>query len=179
MSNEDFGIRHFPENPSKWYRADGRALGWEEYILLDAHMPQTFAEWESDHGLRRLSLIPENKKVRVSGANLPPTERISLTRVCPHWAQSSVVKPDYLLLLKVPGRKGPFRDLLTFETDGFNFWLDVPRNELGAPGEEMIIMFLQTIEGQDARGTTRDYFENFVRCKKAISFGYLATWKLV
>jgi hypothetical protein len=184
MSNDDFGIRHFPQDSSQWFRADGRALGWEEYILLDANQPQTYSEWESEHGLRRLSLAPANKSIRVSGAraDLPPSERISFTRVCAHWKQSPVVpREEYLLLLRVPGckRKGPFQDLLTVETDGYNYWVDVPRHELGAPGEDLQLVYLDKVEGKDARGTTVDYWERFIKGKKAISYQFMARWKLV
>lgn len=85
------------------------------------------------------------------------------------------------MMLRVPGRKnkGFLQDLLTVETDGYNYWVDVPRHELGAPGEDLQLVHLDKIEGIDARGTTKDHWERFVKGKKAISYQYMAEWKLV
>jgi hypothetical protein len=183
-SNEDFGIRHFPQDASHWFRADGRALGWDEYILLDADRPTTYQEWESEHGLRRLNLAPAHKNIRVSGsrAELPPTERFSFTRVCPHWRSSKAgQREEYLPLLRVPGRQGMgfLQDLLTVETDGYNFWVDLPRHELGAPGEKLQLVCLTEVQGQDARGTTKDEWERNIKGKKGINYQYMAEWNLV
>jgi hypothetical protein len=177
-------MRHYPQNPAYWFRADGRAPDWQEYILSNANLPQTFTHWESEHGLCRGNLTPASKTIQVSGSRgeLPPTQRVSFTRVCPHWRNSVMgQRAEYLLLLRVPGRKnkGPFQDLLTVETDGYNFWVDVPRHELGAPGEEVMLQCLDKIEGVDARGTTKDDWERNVKNKKAISSQGMAVWKLV
>jgi hypothetical protein len=183
-SNEDFGIRHFPQVASHWFRADGRALGWEEYVMLDMDLPTTYTEWESEHGFRRLNLMPASKTIRVSGprGELPPTERISWTRVCPHWRQSKAgQRAEYLPLLRAPGckHKGPFQDLLSIDTDGYNYWVDLPRHELGAPGDDVQLVYLHTVDGADARGTTREHWEQNIKGKKGISYQYMAEWTLV
>jgi hypothetical protein len=184
-SNEDFGMRHFPQDAAHFFRADGRALGWEEYILLDSVHPTTYTEWESDHGLRRLNLSPADKTMRVSGPReqLPPTQRVSFTRVCPHWRNSKAgrQRPEYLYLLRVPGRKdkGYLQDLLEVDTDGYNFWVDVPRHELGAPGEKLQLVHLHKVDGQDARGITRAQWEREIKGKKGISYQPMAVWELV
>lgn len=36
QSNEEFGLDHWPQDQRHFYRADGRVLGWEEYMLQDA-----------------------------------------------------------------------------------------------------------------------------------------------
>ena len=36
QTNEEFGIDHWPEDKQHFYRADGRALSWAEYIMQDA-----------------------------------------------------------------------------------------------------------------------------------------------
>jgi hypothetical protein len=109
-------------------------------------------------------------------------QRISFTRVCAHWRGSAVApREEYLLMLHVPGRKnmGPFEDLVVIETDGYNFWIDLPRHELGAPGEEVRVVYLGSVQNNDARGTTRDQWERFIKNKKGISYSSMAIWKLV
>lgn len=178
QSNEDFGVDHFPEN-SRWFcRADGRALTWEEYIRLDMGKPATYDGWESKHAIRKLSLEPKLKRIPVSGSGNDPMVRFIFTKICPHTTKS----PPYLFFLEIHGQGGAKDEQRPFEnSDGFHYWIDVPRAELGRPGQEVKLLFMDQLDGKDAAGLTPDGWRRWQAEPRGKSWGWgaLGAWDLV
>ncbi|KAK4145799.1 uncharacterized protein C8A04DRAFT_10259 [Dichotomopilus funicola] len=179
MSNERFGTRHFPADSRHWYRQDGRALSWEEYILSPAGDEP--AQWTGDatrEGLDEGNFAPMQLRINVHGGD--PVVRFQFGKVCEHWTseKNGEGKP-MLMALKIGGPDGRKEDLVPLETDG-KFWhyLDVNARDLGAPGQHVALIAFQTVDGQSARGMTKEeWLRKKGRC--GFSYAYLVRWELV
>ncbi|KAF2670208.1 hypothetical protein BT63DRAFT_372242 [Microthyrium microscopicum] len=178
QSNEDFGIDHFPDKPGYFFRADGRSLTWAEYILSDVDMPKTMGSWESE-GWRRLSIEPQAKVLRPGGND---TIRFAFTDVCAHWDNERIGPGKrYLPFLEYQGRGDSKKEQKPFNQDGFNYWLDIPRSELGRPGQEVKIIYMSETDGKDARGLTKEAYERWMAAPvgKSWAWSIICAWKLV
>jgi hypothetical protein len=83
-----------------------------------------------------------------------------------------------LFLLKLNGVDGKKEDFHPFETNGFWWWADVAAVDLGAPGQKVDIYALDTLNGKNARGLTKDeYLKVKGRC--GYSFEGIGYWELV
>ncbi len=68
MSNEDFGLKHFPEDNDHFYRKDRRIVSWEEYILGPGKGEMaTFFSDGADEGVSPTVFQPYEKKISVHG----------------------------------------------------------------------------------------------------------------
>jgi hypothetical protein len=183
QSNEDFGIDHYPEHDRHFYRADGRSLSWREYLFLDATKPKTYSGWESEHGLSTRSLEPKVTSIDTSPHG-DAMVRFMYTKVCPHWDNIAHGKgKPYLLFLELRGHeRGDQKEQRAItQSDGYHSWIDVPKADLGAPGQQVKLVFMQQLDGEDARGLTAEGYKRWQSEPrgKSWSWGILAVWDLV
>ena len=174
QSNDDFTTRHYPADAAQFF---GPVITWESYILRDADKPNILGGWSDEHGWRAESLVPMQQSLYVSEGNV----RFAFKFVCPHWDGERVGKGKaYLPFIEIHGRGGANDEQRPMKTDGFNYWLDVPGSELGRAGQEVKLIFMNQLDGKDARGLTE---EGYWRWKgevrgKSWAWGILAVWKL-
>ena len=180
-SNEDFGRTHFPRDTGQFFRADGRILTWEEYLVGEQIGEQVNVFADPDEGFSNASYLPRQKYISSSpSAHMGPTVRFQFERVCPHWdsKKNGKGKPfQYVLILGRP-KNGPAKEYVPFDTNGKFWWADVPIEMLGKPGESIMCASVETVNGQTARGLSK---EEYLMAKgaKAMSFGGFATWEVV
>ncbi|KAI0514765.1 hypothetical protein F5B22DRAFT_609518 [Xylaria bambusicola] len=181
LSNEQFGLSHFPRNDQHFYREDGRVLSWEEYMLgpvPGAEKPD-WCGGASDEGIsNEVGYSPAAKHIPVQSGEVV---RFQFAKVCEHWTHERNGKgPPYLLLLKIHGVDGRKEDLVPLDTNGYWWWVDVPARDLGAPGMKTQLFALTVLNGRDARGVTK---EDYYRAKKSggysMSWAIWVTWELV
>ncbi|AEO67066.1 uncharacterized protein THITE_2043857 [Thermothielavioides terrestris NRRL 8126] len=177
MSNERFGLRHYPADDRHWYRRDGRAVSWEEYIV--GPVGDEPAEWMGDatrEGLDESNFAPAQKRLSVGSGGLM---RFQFAKVCEHWTpERNGLGKQMLFGLKINGVDGRKDDILPLETDGFWYYVDVNARDLGAPGQTVVLVAFETIDGQSARGLTKEeWLRRKGRCGYSIAF--LVRWELV
>ncbi|KAK4174032.1 hypothetical protein QBC36DRAFT_48224 [Triangularia setosa] len=182
MSNEYFGKSHFPENPAHFYRKDGRALSWEEYIL-GATGGEEPARWCGDataEGLDGNNFEPRQKEICVSTPREQVT-RFQFAKICPHWTSEKHGKGKQMLICLRFGEdnnRGGKERFVPLETDGYWWWLDVKTRELGRPGGSVRLVGITQVDGRDARGmTAKEWEQKLGRCGYA--FCYMVEWDLV
>ena len=181
MSNEDFGLRHFPTNRSHFFRADGRQISWEDYIVGDrgGEALQVYSGVAENEGVSETSFLPKYKKVSVSpSAHAGPTIRFQFSRVCDHWdpIRNGLGKP-YVFILAIHGVDGRQDDYMPFETNGIFWWVDVEPKKLGAPGQTISAYTVESVSGNSGRGLSVDEYRH-AKGRKAMGFGGLAAWDL-
>jgi hypothetical protein len=82
------------------------------------------------------------------------------------------------MVLQINGVDGRKKDFVPFENNEFWWWVDVRAKDLGAPGEQISVYAVTTINGNDARGMTkREYLEKRGKC--STGFGGVCAWELV
>ncbi|CAJ2512385.1 Uu.00g054000.m01.CDS01 [Anthostomella pinea] len=172
LSNERFGLKHFPRNKTHFYRNDGRVVSWEEYMIGPVNGER--AQWYgtgTEEGFSEFTFSPAEKHIPVHSGK---TVRFQFSKICEHWVPEKHGKGSgYLLLMKIHGTDGRKEDLVTFETDGFWWWADIPARDLGAPGQKVFLYALTTLNNRDARGVTK---EEYYRVKG--SGGYSMSWAI-
>lgn len=178
MSNNLFGLSHFPEGGQQQYRKDGRALSWEEYSVAskDGTGAQMFDAGAAE-GLSKSSMKPSVDKIDLSQQG--PTVRFSFQKICPHWDPIKNGKGPpymYVLLIDAQEKKGE-NNLPPFQTNGEVWWCDVPTHHLGHSGQKIMLIALTTFDGKDGRGLTmQEYQRRKGRCGWA-SAG-IAKWEV-
>ncbi|KAK4158112.1 hypothetical protein C8A00DRAFT_11135 [Chaetomidium leptoderma] len=177
MSNEQFGTRHFPSDDRHWYRKDGRAVSWTEYIV--GPIGDEPAEWMGDatrEGLDESNFAPMQKKLSVHGGG---TVRFQFAKVCEHWDPERNGQGKQMLFgLKIEGLDGRKGDIIPLENDGFWHYLDVDARDLGAPGQKVLLVAFTNIDGKSARGLTKEqWLQKKGRC--GYSYSFLVRWELV
>jgi len=177
-SNEDFGERHFPEDSRHFYRADGRALPWVEYITPKMmEEPATLYGHAADEGICEKTLMPQAKNIPVNSGQLV---RFQFGKLCEHWTfeKHGGGKKPYLYMMKIHGIDGRKDDYVTMEYDGSFWWyVDIPAKELGAPGQQISCYALDILNGRSARGITAAEWKA-VKCG-SWSWKGIAAWQLV
>ena len=154
MDNAEFGLRHFPEDASKWF---GPVLTWEQYLLCDGveESVKTYSGLE-EHGIKKPSFQPQAKLVR-RDPNLGPTVRFSFNKVCQHWTtEKAGFGQPYLLVLVYGGDQNEKK--VPLNQDGFFWWLDVDRNALGPSGSPVKVLSISQFSGNDGKGLTAQEF---------------------
>ncbi|KAJ5120726.1 uncharacterized protein N7515_010114 [Penicillium bovifimosum] len=192
ISNEEFGLKHFPENKRHFFREDGRPdLTWEEYILTDPERPNGVESLKvySDADKRtigRKTFYPQGLHISIS---TPGPIRFQFGLLCPHWtlARHSHMQAG-LFLLMVHGVDGREDDRLPFThvpgsgpAGGGEFWyVDVPSARmLGAPGQKLQLAVLTSFgDRKDADGVTAQEFREKVG-RVGMAWAYVAEWELV
>ena len=159
MSNDHFGLKHFPADDKYFFRSDGRIPTWEEYFIgpAGAEPLQLFGCVE-DHGLSPTSFTPAGKLIAVNSGEIV---RFQFSKLCEHWdhEKNGEGKP-YCLVLKIGGVDGRKEDWVPFESNEFWWWADIPAKDLGAPGQKVGCFAVSNVEGKDARGMTRREYLN-------------------
>ncbi|MCJ1461925.1 hypothetical protein MMC07_000524 [Pseudocyphellaria aurata] len=181
MSNNDFGLRHFPTNNSQFFRTDGRRLTWEDYITGDRGPEKVHIyNMTASEGLSDTKFLPQHLKIPVAPSkHNGPTVRFQFERVCEHWdpIRHGPGKP-YIYILGIHGVDGRADDYVPFETNGFCWWADVPPQKLGAPGQKITIFTVATIGGGSGRGLSLDEYR-LSKGRKAWSGDGVAAWELI
>lgn len=177
MSNEDFGLKHFPQDDSYFFRNDGRRMTWEDYYIgpVGAEPLQLFGNVE-DHGLSATSFTPAAKHISTRSNEVV---RFQFSKVCEHWDHEKNGKgKPYVMILKIWGVDGRKEDYVALESNDFWWWCDVNARDLGAPGQTVSLYTVETVSGKDMRGMTRrEYLQQ--KGKAAMHFGGVAAWELV
>jgi hypothetical protein len=181
MSNESFGLRHFPEDPSQQYRYEEgqRQISWEEYIRGEStDQVQVFGSWE-EHGFSRESLQPNIKDISTRGGDYV---RFQFTKVCSHFSWTAIGEKPFLTLMVIKGRGGNGGLLETWramDSDGYTFWIDIPRDELGVPGQTIMLYELTKLNDVDAKGISKKEYEAQLKTGRVGVCGSgLAVWNL-
>ncbi|KAL1861423.1 hypothetical protein VTK73DRAFT_7115 [Phialemonium thermophilum] len=180
LPNEIFGLKHFPEDSRHFYRGDGRIPTWEEYIVGPLHGAEQ-ATWygsATEEGLNEFTFSPREKHISVRGGR-DEVVRFQFSKICEHWDPERNGKgKQYLFMMKINGLDGRKDDLVPLDHDGFWWWVDIPARDLGAPGQKISLFALDTLDGQPARGVTK---EEFLRKKGRCGMSWIgiAAWELV
>ncbi|KAH7312798.1 hypothetical protein BKA65DRAFT_146798 [Rhexocercosporidium sp. MPI-PUGE-AT-0058] len=179
MSNEAFGLKHFPQDDAYFLRADRRIPTWEEYMLgpCGEEPLQIFGDAESKCAVDITSFSPPQRRIKV---NSNETIRFQFSKVCEHWDDNNnpLGKP-YVMILNIKGVDGRKEDYVPFEKNEFWYWADVKARDLGAPGQTVGVFSVNFVEGKDARGLST---QEYVRKKGKVAmgpFGGLCSWDLV
>ncbi|KAJ5718384.1 hypothetical protein N7488_004030 [Penicillium malachiteum] len=193
MSNDEFGLKHFPQNKEHFYRDDGRpSIPWEDYILTNPDMPtglkpiMIYSDADK-HSIGRKTLQPAGGEISVYGTQSPLRFQFGL--LCEHWtlARHTGVKPA-LFLLMIKGVDGRKDDQLVLRHmpgsgpgSGGEFWyVDVPDvRMLGAPGQKVLLAVLTKFgDRTDCRGITAEEYDA-KRGRVAMAWAFIAQWDLV
>lgn len=191
MDNNEFGRRHFPQDPSHFFCNDGRRPPtWEEYLMSDSlgnEPPQVFTGAEEEHGLDVSSFQPRLKKIVISSLDSrSETIRFQFSKKCPHWDFETMGKgKPYLFIIRCgagqeEANSGIKKDLYRgpFETNGETWWCDIPVEDLGSPGQTVTLFTVATVGGEDARGMTASEYLA-AKARKGMGFGGVAAWELL
>ena len=177
--NQDFGLKHFPENPAHFFREDGHIPSWEEYYLGpcgSAGEPARFYGSGTEEGINEFGFEPRAKRISVYGGGLV---QFRFSKVCPHWRPEKHGKGKQMLFaLKIHGLDGRKEDLVVLDYDGFWWNLDVLARDLGCPGQKISLYGFTQVNGQDARGMTK---AEWLRKKGRAGYALcgIAEWELV
>ncbi|EDU42965.1 CYK3 protein [Pyrenophora tritici-repentis] len=179
MDNNEFGLKHFPGEASHQFRTDGRIVSYEEFMRDDqGGRVHVFGDAFKEHGIGERTFEPSQAQIKVNDPYAPAVVRFQFSTICPHWDNARHGKgPPYLMLLSIAGRDGRKPDYVPFNTDGHTWWLDVARNELGAPGQKIGLNAVTVFNGKDARGMSVSTWNN--KTAYSCNFGCVASWELV
>lgn len=191
-TNDELGLKHFPEDRTQFYRDDGRPeISWQEYLLgnpsspLCVEQPVIFGEAEK-HSIGVRSYRPAAKQISVHQGG---PVRFQFGLICEHWTLEyhTRAKPG-LFLLMVKGVDGQKEESLVFThvrgsnpNGGGDMWyVDVPDSRmLGAPGQQVPIVVLTRFgDRADCRGLTAEEYRTQVG-RVQMEFVFIAQWDLV
>lgn len=178
MANDTFGLKHFPSDTRHFYRSDGSIPAWEEYIVgpLRGAEQATWYSNATQEGLNEFTFSPRAKHIPVRSGEVV---RFQFSKVCEHWdGERNGKGKAYLLMMKIHGLDGRKDDLVPLDHDSFWWWVDIPARDLGAPGQQISLYGLDTLDGKPARGVTK---EEFLRKKGKCGMSWvgIAAWELV
>lgn len=178
MSNDDFGLKHYPQDDAYFMRSDGSIPTWEQYIIGPAGTePLQLFSCIPDHGLSEASFLPVAKRIPVTSA---PEEiiRFQFNKICEHWdhERNGRGKP-YCFILKINGVDGRKDDFVPFDRNDYYWWCDVRARDLGCRGQTVSLFAVTTINGQDARGVDKKgYLEK--KGRAGMGFEGIAAWEV-
>ncbi|KAF9524041.1 hypothetical protein CPB83DRAFT_861976 [Crepidotus variabilis] len=154
-SVEEFGLRHFPTDRS--YQLTEVAKTWEEYITSPPSLlvPSTVLE----NGYDAYSILPNI-------ATIPGSQYVQfkIAKLCVH--MSVAPQDNYSLLLY----SGEDRVPLEFDYNEYAW----TATYLTPTSGQVTLMFIDTLNGQDARGTNATQYIG----RAAMSFKSLASWSI-
>ncbi|KHN96042.1 Transglutaminase-like protein [Metarhizium album ARSEF 1941] len=177
LTNEKFGLRHFPRDFLLQHRSDGRTVSWEEYYTggMDGEPHQWYGTGNNE-GIAEDSVEPKCRDISVYSGQVV---RFQFSRVCEHWtSEKAGLGSPALFLLSIHGLDGRKEEIIPTETNGYWNWVDVDARDLGAPGQSVEILKLETMDNRDARGVTPEEFKS-KRGRVGMSWSYIARWNLV
>ncbi|KAK8080148.1 Kyphoscoliosis peptidase [Apiospora hydei] len=148
LSNELFGLKHFPSDSRHFYRSDGSVPTWEEYMIGPTRAEKALCYGTAtDEGLSAYTFSPAEKHIWVNSGEVV---RFQFSKVCEHWVPEKHGRgPNYLLMMKIRGLDGRKDDLVVLETDGFWWWTDIRARDLGAPGQKIWLYGLNRLNNKD------------------------------
>lgn len=176
-SNDMFGWTHFPTDERRWYRSDGRAMEWDEYIVGPFQgETATLYKKAHDEGLNVWNFSPRQKKIRVDTRTMV---RFQFCKKCEHWkGETHGDGKPLLLAMRIGGRDGKKEDWVVLENDGFWWWCDIPARDLGAAGSELKLTCITKLNDTSGRDLTKEeFFRHVGNC--SMSWDYIAGWDLV
>lgn len=178
MSNDLFGLSHYPQDRNQQYRTDGRSLSWEEYSMAnkDGTGAMVFGN-ATEEGLAKTSFRPVDGKINL--AQQGPTVRFSFQKICQHWdpIRNGPGAPYlFVLLIDAQEKKGE-NNLPPFNTNGEVWWCDVPTHHLGHSGQKVMLIALTKFDGRDGRGLS---MEDYMRKKGRAGWASagIASWEI-
>lgn len=192
MSNEEFGIKHFPENKDYFFLPGGRRLSWEEYIVIDpacwpdmVEGPTIFTNAKEDYFIGEKTVYPRTRKINV---RQPGTIRFQFGLRCAHWSldRHTTLGPPPVFLVSIGGADGRNKDLVPMEYypgpagQGGDLWcVDIPALELGAAGQTVTVFAVTSFgDRRECRGlTVREFREG--KGRVGMGFTGVAAWDLV
>jgi Transglutaminase-like superfamily len=193
MSNEEFGIKHFPGNKDMFFLPHGHRLEWEDYILIDpacwpstVEPPTVFSNARPDYGVGERTVMPRSKVLHPKkGGNI----RFSFRLECPHWTLDRHTKkgPPPVFILAIHGIDGREKDYIPLEhvpgsnpAGGGDMWfVDVEARSLGAAGQSLTLAVVSSFgDRKDAKGLTVVEFREG-KGRVGMEFNGVAAWELV
>ncbi|KAL2438324.1 hypothetical protein ABEF95_006857 [Exophiala dermatitidis] len=203
MSNQEFGIKHFPGNKDHFFLPGGRKMTWEEYIVIDpacwpdmVEGPTIFTNAKEDYSIGEKTVCPRSRKIDVR--NNSEMVRFQFALLCPHWSLAKHTRkgPPPVYIVSVNGVDGRNKDHIPMEYypggggnnggggggghGGGDTWLvDIPARQLGAPGQTLTLFAVTSFGDRlDARGlTVREFREG--KGRVGMGFVGVAAWELV
>jgi hypothetical protein len=177
LPNEKFGLRHFPQDARLQHRSDGRTVSWEEYYTggVDGEPHQWYGTGNTE-GIAEDSVEPKGRDISVYSGQVV---RFQFSKVCEHWtSEKAGLGQPALFLLSIHGVDGRKDEVIPTETNGYWNWADVKARDLGAPGQTVEMLKLETMDNRDARGVTAQEFQS-KKGRVGMSWSYIAKWTLV
>ncbi|KAF7535694.1 hypothetical protein G7054_g5149 [Neopestalotiopsis clavispora] len=178
LSNDLFGLKHFPSDNRHFFRNDGRVPTWEEYMIgpVDGEKAQVFGITGRE-GISEFTFAPALKHISV---NSNEVIRFQFSKICEHWVgEKNGVGKNYLLVLTIHNQDGRKDENVPLENDGSWWWIDVKARDLGAPGQKLVLSGIKTWgDNQDARGLTKQEFYQKVG-RVGYSTDHYVAWELV
>ena len=195
MSNEEFGIKHFPSNKEHFFLPHGQRMTWEDYITINpanwpgqAEGPTVFTNAREDYGIGERTVLPRQRKINSSQ---PGTIRFQFGLLCPHWSLEHHTKqgppPVFIIVTQATDRRAqesyPLEHVPGRNADGGvggDIWfVDISANDLGAPGQTVTLFAVTSFGNRnDCRGlTVREFKEG--KGRVAMGFRGVAAWELV
>ncbi|CAL5873182.1 uncharacterized protein PFLUO_LOCUS7451 [Penicillium psychrofluorescens] len=193
MTNDEFGLRHFPSNKDHFFRDDGRpSISWEEYITFNHEKPDDVEPLliygpAAKETIGRRTFRPAARQISITNTQSPIRFQFGL--LCPHWtlAHHTHLVP-YLYMLSIHGVDGRKDESLPFThvpgsgpAGGGEYWyVDVPDvRMLGAPGQKLGLAFLTKLGNNDnVRGISAEEYLSSVG-KTSMGWSFIAEWDLV
>ena len=183
MSNEEFGLKHFPTNKSLFYRNDGRdQISWEEYIVGPPPKPQPVRVYTSaveEDGVAESRVLPSEYHIPIQPNRMV---RFQFEKVCEQCgAPRTGLDTPYPYVLITLSEDGNGKGYHVLENKGTIWWLDIKSDLLGKMGEKVNLYTLKLMNGTDARGVGVEDARRFFAAKgaKSWNFGGQAQWELV
>ncbi|KAG9241215.1 hypothetical protein BJ878DRAFT_243326 [Calycina marina] len=178
MSNDEFGIKHFPENDAYFFREDGGMQTWEDYIVGPVGVEGVELYNSLDkNGISHTNFSPTQKHIAVRSSEVT---RIQFSRACEHYDHEiHGAGKSYLFVLHTHGLDGRKDDWIPFENNEYWYWLDIRTADLGAPGQDICVYTVNWVEDKDARGmTAREFLSKKFKIKMGPYDG-ICKWRLV
>lgn len=193
MSNEEFGVKHFPGNKEHFFLPGGRRPSWEEYIQINpsywpglVEAPTVYTSARTEYYIGERSVSPRNKHISVNSGGMV---RFQFHLLCPHWTldRHGTKGPPPVFMMMVQGVDGRAKDTMPMEhitggASGGDVWyVDINSKELGAPGQTITLFAVSrfdTREGDQVRGLSVQEFKQG-KGRVAMGFAGVAAWELV
>lgn len=197
MSNEEFGIKHFPGNKDQFFLPGGRRMSWEEYIQINpgwwpgtTEPPTVFTNAKTDYSIGERTLMPRSRKINPHGDEMV---RFQFSLLCPHWTleQHTRKGPPPVFMVAINGADGRSKDHIPMEhvhgpssvnggpRQGGDCWyVDLPARDLGVPGQTVTLFAVTSFgDRSDARGLS---VTEFLAGKGRVGMGFMgvAAWDL-
>ncbi|EFX04367.1 kyphoscoliosis peptidase [Grosmannia clavigera kw1407] len=189
MSNDKFGERHFPADRSCFFRADGCAISWAEYVVERSAEPPVvlYTNGKEDQFIDPDSVQPSSLQIHVSnvsrGSSGDDLVHFYFGRTCPHWKLETNGRglQPYQMFIKIKngGADGRSEEMVEVRYDSpLHWWADIPRSRLGPPGTKLTCFAYATRDGQDMRGASMADFRASLGRHK-VTFVGICAWELV